>query len=389
MRVRASGSFRRYTIQSGHSGTSGGADVELVRRLHENRFRSIDHAGSEVSSVGWCRPDGTVPRQFDEDDLRLGEVVALALRIDRKRLPAGALRIRRREAEAAERREVGERIAPARRREIADKIETELVARMVPSTAVHPLLWHGGRRELLVGTTSDPANVSARALFRETFEASIEPLVTATLAPRLAPPEAAIGLGGLAPATFTQGGVAVVSDSAAFLGRELLLWLWFRCETVGGAFALPELGEVGVAFDQLLELGAAQEEGEGKVSLRSDAPTLSPEAASALQGGKLPTRARLLLARGEKTFEVTLAADSLDLEGVKVSAESEAISDENLRAGDEQRAGWLFELCSLVDALFAGFLKLRLDRGFEQELLPSIRNWIASRGRPRARAATR
>jgi hypothetical protein len=385
MRVRASGSFRRYAIDP--RAVDGGVKrlreepASLAKKLHGQRFRSIDHAGSEVSSVGWSRSDGTVPREFDGEEAWLADVMAVALRIDRKRLPPGALRVRRMEAEAAERRNVGERIAPARRREIADKIEAELVARVVPATALHAMLWSSTRGELLLNTTADPANVAFRALFRETFGGSLEPLVTATLAERLAPGRK---LPELAPALFIEGGVAIVTDSAAFLGRELLLWLWHQCETTGGKFELAELGEVGVAFDQLIELGGASEG--GRVSVRGDAATRAPEAASALLGGKLPLKARLVLARGDKTFEVTLAADTLDLDGVKVAADEQEISDENLRAGDEQRAAWLFELASIVDALFADFLKLRVARDYD-DVVRSIRNWIVTRGRARVRTA--
>jgi hypothetical protein len=94
------------------------------------------------------------------------------------------------------------------------------------------------------------------------------------------------------------------------------------------------------------------------------------------------------MARGEKSFEVTLAGDTFDLDAVKVTAEAEEIHDDNLRAADEQRAGWLFELEQLLDALFATFLELRLARSFDAELLPSMRRWIVARSRARARAAT-
>ncbi len=388
MRVRASGTFRRYYVDL--RGFEGGArrlrdDGEaLEKRLQAQRFRSIDQAGSEVNSVGWCRGDGTTPRGFVAEDQWLGKVFGATLRIDQKKLPAGALRVRRMEAEAAERREAGERIPPARRREIVEKLEAELMARMVPSTALYSMYWLPERGQLLLNASADAANVAFRALFRETFELAPEPVPTATLAGQLI---SAKKLADLAPAIFVDGGVAIVGDSAAFLGGEFLLWLWYQCETAGGKFELPELGEVGVAFDALLEFGGAEEG--GKVIVRGDAPTRSTEAASALLAGRMPQRARLALARGDMTFEVSLSGAALDLESMKVAAEAEEITDENLRAGDEQRAGWLFELCDLVDGLFAAFLRVRVAPAFEEKLVPSMRDWIVTRARPRARAASR
>ena len=388
MRVRASGSFRRYLVDP--RSLDGGArrlrdeGEALEKRLQQNRFRSIDHAGSEVSSCGWCRGDGTTPRAFVAEEQWLGKVFGAALRIDVKRLPAGALRVRRMEAENAERREAGERIAPARRREIVEKLESELMARMVPSTALLAAFWQPERGRLLLNSTADAVNVAFRSLFRETFGVAPEPLPTAALAAQLAN---AKKVAGIVPAIFVDGGVVTVGESAAFLGGEFLLWLWHQCETAGGKFELPELGEVGVAFDALLELGGA--EGGGKVTLRGDAPTRAAEAGSALLAGRMPQKARLAIAREQRTFEVTLSAAAFNLESVKVSAEAEEITDDDLRAGDEQRAGWLFELGEIVDALFAAFLELRVTPDFDGEIVPALRDWIVSRARPRARAAGR
>ncbi len=388
MRVRASGSFRRYLLDP--RGLAGGLkklrdDGEaLEKKLHESRFRSIDRAGSEVSSVGWCRGDGTVPREFVAEDHWLGKVLAAPFRIDKKRLPPGALRVRRMEAEAAERREAGERIAPARKREILEKLESELMERMVPGTALQMMLWQPEQGRLLLNTTSDATNVAFRALFHESFAAAPEPLSTALLAAQLV---AEKKLAELVPAIFVDGGVVFMADSAAFLGGEFLLWLWYCCETAGGKLQLADHGEVGVAFDKLLELAGAEEG--GRVTVRGDAPTRAAEAGSALLAGRLPARARLLISCGDRTFEVTLTAAALDLEAVKVNAEAEEIADENLRAGDEQRAAWLFELSALVDGLFGQFLALRVTPKFEETTVPAMRDWIVSRARARTRAAAR
>lgn len=385
MRVRASGSLRRCfvdprALEGGHRQLREDG-AALVARLHAHRFRSIDKAGGALSSIGWCRGDGVVPRAFVAEDLWLAKVLAIPFRLDRKRLPAGALRVRRMEAEAAERREVGDRVAPGRRREIREKLEAELLERMVPATALHALLWLPEWGELLVDATSDAVWTALRSLMHDTFGVAPEPVTTATLATRL---------GGGKPASDLEparwlGAAPERDDSLAFLGGEFLLWLWHGCETDGGRHELAGHGEVGVAFDQILELGA----GDGaRVIVRGDAPTRAPEAASALLSGRLPRRARLVLACGARSFEVTLTADRFDLESVRVQAEAEEITDENLRAGDEQRARWLFELAAIVDALFARFLELRRARDFESTTVPQLRAWITDRTRARSRAAS-
>src|SRR6185295_17860025 len=138
MRVRPSGSFRRYLVDP--RGIAGGVTklredgAALEKQFHSQRFRSIDQAASAVSSVGWSRGDGTVPARFDADELWLANYLVAALRIDKKQLPSGALRVRRMEAEALERKNVGERIVLFSDSATTEKIESELVTRMVPST---------------------------------------------------------------------------------------------------------------------------------------------------------------------------------------------------------------------------------------------------------------
>jgi hypothetical protein len=159
-----------------------------------------------------------------------------------------------------------------------------------------------------------------------------------------------------------------------FLGAEFLLWLWYCTETEGGTFDLEEpKGRVGVAFDQLLELRSP--EGGGRVTVRGDTPTRLPEAAAALRTGRLPVVARLLIAKDQTTFELTLDGLSFDLRSVKVTTEDPAV----LQEGDPEKARLLFELPAIVDALFKTYLSLRASRNFQAQLLQQMREWVARR----------
>jgi DNA recombination-dependent growth factor C len=145
--------------------------------FQENRFRSIDAAANEMKSVGWTTPDGLVPASFEDHDPWLGNALYMGIRIDQKKVPAGALRVRRLEAEAAEHRHVGERIPPARRREIAEKIHSDLLTRCVPSTSIHTLLWDVQSGRVLFSATAEAAQAAFLGLFRATFEELVVKLV--------------------------------------------------------------------------------------------------------------------------------------------------------------------------------------------------------------------
>ena len=161
-----------------------------------------------------------------------------------------------------------------------------------------------------------------------------------------------------------------------FLGPEFLLWLWYQTETAGGLFELPELGRVGVAFDRVLELQSP--DGSGKVTVRGETPTRLPEAGEALCSGRLPSSGRLLLAREDTTYEVTLDALTFDLRSVKVVCDEPEVADDP-HAADEERISRLFLLPALLDGLFARFLRVRSATDFATSELRVMQEWVRRR----------
>src|SRR5580698_2879891 len=80
---------------------------------------------------------------------------------------------------------------------------------------------------------------------------------------------------------------AALSSEQAFLGRDFLTWLWFRCEAEGGEFDLGGRdggGQTAVMVEDALALMSVDEEG-AVMTLRKGMPTVRPEAASALASG--------------------------------------------------------------------------------------------------------
>src|SRR4030095_5229847 len=110
-------------------------------------------------------------------------------------------------------------------------------------------------------------------------------------------------------------------DERAFLGEELLTWLWFRVERGDAEFDLGQGRRVGVALDAPLVLRAAREDDDGKRPeqvLRFGRPLGSPEAAAALGRGKRLARARLIVADGGREWEATFDAESFSLRSARV-----------------------------------------------------------------------
>ncbi len=182
-------------------------------------------------------------------------------------------------------------------------------------------------------------------------------------------------------------------DANRFLGRELLLWLWFESEV--NETQLAPTGADGCALWMEAQLTLAAEGEESR--LKGPTPSTSPEAKEALRQGKLPREARLRMVHGEHEFSWLMKADELAKGGLKVPAQLEAEGDKYEALYERMRL--VEELEAQLDALFADFLALRLSPAWDQVVVPLMRRWargaaldlrayasLRARGRGRAKA---
>jgi hypothetical protein len=109
----------------------------------------------------------------------------------------------------------------------------------------------------------------------------------------------------------------------------------------------------------------------GNETIRSDNPTKLPEARRAIQAGKLPRQAGMILVRHEQQYELTLQAETLAVSGAKLPTIEER--DDRLRL--EERVGQVRHLIESVDLLFDAFLKRRLSADWPQEL-ERMQRWL-------------
>lgn len=163
-------------------------------------------------------------------------------------------------------------------------------------------------------------------------------------------------------------------DKSAFLGREWLVWLWFKSELFEGPFELGSFGPVEAWLEAQLTLEGSAQESEQSL-LKGPAPSASPEAHEALRQGKLPTAGRISIRRGELTFSFSFKADTLALGAVKLPTLVKEQTDEQFY----ERMFLLEDLEAMLDALWEEFLVLRLSPAWQSEIVPAIRGWVHER----------
>ncbi len=246
-----------------------------------------------------------------------------------------------------------------------------------------PILWDGRSNILYAGSTSTNVLERLQGLFRETFDRTLEPLTAGSLADSLA--DRGGGRPGGNPDTQRlslireSGGPECVfawsddSPSAMdYLGNEFMVWIWHTLQNDGDTIPLGDGSEVTVMLTKTLTLDCPRGE-TGRDQLTDDSPIRLPEAFRALQAGKLPRKAGMVLVRQGAQYELTLQAESLAVSGAGLpKAESRPASPHEARIA---RLESLRHMAETIDLLFEAYITRRTSSKWTDEL-GRIRRWL-------------
>ncbi|RJR42267.1 MAG: hypothetical protein C4576_16470 [Desulfobacteraceae bacterium] len=158
-----------------------------------------------------------------------------------------------------------------------------------------------------------------------------------------------------------------------FLGREFLVWLWYKSQTNQGRFSLGEAGEGELWFDCRVVL-QSEEEGTEKVICMGEKSNLR-EARFALAEYKSVTEAMLKLIIGDDEWSFTLDSTWMNFRSFKTP---KVVQD-----NDKDPEGLFYEKFQLIekalsamDFIYASFIKIRLSPEWSSEELPALVKWI-------------
>lgn len=179
-----------------------------------------------------------------------------------------------------------------------------------------------------------------------------------------------------------------------FVGRELLLWLWFESEIFEATLATKKHGSFGMWLEGRLVLSAGQE----TTTIKGTMPGQHREAKEALLRGKMPDLAALHLSWAGHDATFTLKAETLAIAGLKLPRKEadepktgEGVTEPPRRprrkstvesfAADEahedfyERMRVTQEIEGIVEALYRDFLALRLGPAWSELVVPALEAW--------------
>jgi hypothetical protein len=247
--------------------------------------------------------------------------------------------------------------------------------------AHYPILWDGQSNILYAGATSASVLDRLLVLFRETFDRDLEAISAGSLAQNLADargesrPVEEFGPIGFVGQDASYSTVAWSGPDATrpdFWGNEFLIWLWHTLQNTGDTLTLPDGSEATVMLAKTLTLDCPRGE-TGRDCLTDEGPTRMPEAFRALQAGKLPRKAGLIVVRHGQQYELTLQAETLAVSGANLP-KIEGASGRELQVA---RVDALRHLVETLDLLYDAYGRCRTGPEWATELR-RIRSWLAA-----------
>ena len=328
-------------------------------------------------TFGWSAGDHVLDLNFGADKNILNDALHLAIRVDTDKIPGDLLR-------AYIRIETDARahLNPTGFANKAQKLEAKEAARARAEAEAadgrfrrrkhYPLLWDGTSNILYAGTNSASILDRLQNLFRETFDRPLEPISAGSLAAEGSNQDfSPVAFLGNDPLAITQVAWAESDPTRPdYLGNEFLLWLWHALQNDGDTIALFDGSEATVMFAKILMLDCPRGM-TGSDSLKDEGPSKLPEAFRAIQSGKLPRKAGLVIVRQGIQYDLTLQAESLAVSGLALPKVEGASGLEAQIA----RIDSLRHLVETLDLLYDSFRRRRSGPEWAGDL-GRIRLWL-------------
>ena len=378
-------SFRRFVV-TGKSMRKT-VDQAMLDKLAEHVVKPGEFGAPEEEEWGWCGGRHVLDGKFSFDHNVFNDCLHFAMRVDTNRFPGSMKKAyEAMEEEAVAAANPSGFISKTQKKDVKDsvnkRIEEELKSGKFRRSKLVQVLWDLPNHTLY-STAGGKAFEKLADLFERTFELSLEPVSSGTQALRILekrgkrreyedtrPTRFAMG-----PAGDGQHPdypwVSKGPEPKDFLGNEFLVWLWHEADHRNGVIKTDESGEVAVLVDKSLDLDCSYGQ-TGRDSLKGDGPGRMPEAMDGLRTGKVPRKVGLVLDINRQQYALTLAGESLAVNGLVIPEIEEA---DTPRVVFEERITLLRDFCKGIDDLYGAFLKVRASGSWETHG-GQIKKWI-------------
>jgi hypothetical protein len=373
-------SFERFDV--------GGRDLKILDETHvqtidEHAIGKVGGLSADGIEIGFTAGSHILDLDFSLEKNVINDALVFGLRVDTNKLPGDLLKAYT-EMELAGILSASGQEFPSRnmRREAKEaaeeRLNKEAKSGRFRKMRQFPVLWDVRAKTVYFGGTNLSAIERFASLFKDAFGRTLTRRTAGVVAHDVASElEKTRSLEDLAPTDFVGNAkslpIAWIQHSFGtrdFLGNEFLLWLWWYIENEGDVLTLADKSTVTCMMARTLSLECPLAE-TGKETITSDAPVQLPETRRAVQAGKLPRKAGLILVRHEQQYELTLQPETLTVSaGALPKLESEPGRPEK-----EDRVDQLRDFAQTIDLTFGAFVARRLGTHWRDDV-KSIREWL-------------
>ena len=163
-------------------------------------------------------------------------------------------------------------------------------------------------------------------------------------------------------------------EKTELLGRDFLVWLWFKSETGNGVIDLGDGGYAEIRFEGKITLETENDAALESVTCSGDNPRLK-EARFALTENKKVTQAEIKLILGDDEYSFTLDSRWINYRALKTPKVVQDDKDDPEGLFYE-KVGLIEKAVSMIDAIFMHFIRLRLSAEWDKRELPALIGWI-------------
>jgi hypothetical protein len=261
---------------------------------------------------GWVTGRHLLDNKITQDSALHAGYLRLTLMQAERKIPESLLRAECRMEELVRIQAEGRAEIDRRTRiEIRKEITERLLPTMPPQLRGMALVHQPGTDFLYAEATSDKQIDALEANFRETMGFGLIPASPVHAAAHRLRRD----IRDLPPSSFSPDCEDDTVENNP--GQDFLTWLWFYSECRGGIITLKDNNTYALMLEGPLTF-VLEGQGAHETVLRRGTPELSVEAKIALLSGKKLRRARLLLARGQETWQVSIDADQFSFRGLKL-----------------------------------------------------------------------
>ena len=350
------------------------ASVDILSKLRQFCFQSIDDMPTEMSSIGWTNYEDMLDTNFVTSSPEYGAYHMFSLRIDTRKIPSPILKKRLAEAISEEKKKGAKFIARERKKEIKELVILKLASKIPPTPAVYDVLVSLPAKEIWLACSSNKIVDVFLEQFEKTFGMQLDRLTPCSIAEELFP-SVEKGLANLevtryGASSYTEPFLGLSTD--VILGQDFLTWLWYMAES-GATFTSDANELFSVSESRKLTLTTNDET--ITMSAKVGDGNFEEIRGSVTNTGKVVTGMGLTLYSNEASWSMNLTADSLcpsSFKTPKIDKDKE----------DDDPTGMILEQIYLYEqglrgflAMYKAFLAVRLDAAAWRKAVEKIQEW--------------